>query len=166
MYTVIQGHLNINIGPRTKQCSGAHTYTTTHSNKTVNVDKIDHDNTLDMWHWCYCSTINGNNSIELSQSDHALIFLLVAGKETLAISTGNILLRTKYPDEGYFERTWWRLFLAYLMKLFWAYLMKVILSIPDEGYVTMTTLFESENRLKTSQGSVRSCMSMTDWLVV
>jgi hypothetical protein len=37
-------------------------------------------------------------------------------------------------DEGYFEHTWWRLFLAYLMKLFWAYLMKVILSIPDEGY--------------------------------
>ena len=30
------------------------------------------------------------------------------------------------PDEGYFERTWWR--------LFWAYLMKVILSVPDEGY--------------------------------
>jgi hypothetical protein len=30
------------------------------------------------------------------------------------------------PDEGYFEHTWWR--------LFWAYLMKVILSIPDEGY--------------------------------
>ena len=56
------------------------------------------------------------------------------------------------------ERTWWRLFWAYLMKvilsvpdedyyvpdegyfehtwwrLFWAYLMKVILSVPDEGY--------------------------------
>jgi hypothetical protein len=30
------------------------------------------------------------------------------------------------PDEGYFERTWWR--------LFWVYLMKVILSVPDEGY--------------------------------
>ena len=30
------------------------------------------------------------------------------------------------PDEGYSERTWWR--------LFWAYLMKVILSVPDEGY--------------------------------
>ena len=37
------------------------------------------------------------------------------------------------PDEGYFERAWWR--------LFWAYQMKVIertwwrlLSIPDEGY--------------------------------
>ena len=34
------------------------------------------------------------------------------------------------PDEGYFERTWWR--------LFWAYLMKVILSIPDEGYFECT----------------------------
>ena len=30
------------------------------------------------------------------------------------------------PDEGYSERTWWR--------LFWSYLMKVILSVPDEGY--------------------------------
>jgi hypothetical protein len=55
------------------------------------------------------------------------------------------------PDEGYFERTWWKLFWAYLMKvilsvsdegyferiwwkLFWAYLMKVILSVSDEGY--------------------------------
>jgi hypothetical protein len=54
-------------------------------------------------------------------------------------------------DEGYFERTWWRLFWAYFMKvilsvldegyfertwwrLFWAYLMKVILSVLDEGY--------------------------------
>ena len=34
------------------------------------------------------------------------------------------------PDEGYFERTWWR--------LFWAYLMKVILSVPDEGYSERT----------------------------
>jgi hypothetical protein len=30
------------------------------------------------------------------------------------------------PDEGYSERTWRR--------LFWAYLTKVILSVPDEGY--------------------------------
>ena len=30
------------------------------------------------------------------------------------------------PDEGYPERTWWRLFCVYLMK--------VILSVPDEGY--------------------------------
>jgi hypothetical protein len=29
-----------------------------------------------------------------------------------------------------FERTWWR--------LFWAYLMKVILSVPDEGYFERT----------------------------
>jgi hypothetical protein len=36
------------------------------------------------------------------------------------------------PDEGYFERTWWR--------LFWAYLMKVILSAPDEGYFERTWL--------------------------
>ena len=34
------------------------------------------------------------------------------------------------PDEGYFERTWWR--------LFWAYLMKVILSVPDKGYFERT----------------------------
>ena len=34
------------------------------------------------------------------------------------------------PDEGYSERTWWR--------LFWAYLMKVILSVPDEGYFERT----------------------------
>jgi hypothetical protein len=34
------------------------------------------------------------------------------------------------PDEGYFERTWWR--------LCWAYLMKVILSVPDEGYFERT----------------------------
>jgi hypothetical protein len=59
------------------------------------------------------------------------------------------------PDEGYSERTWWRLFWAYVMKvilsvpdegysertwwrLFWAYLMKVILSVPDEGYFERT----------------------------
>jgi hypothetical protein len=34
------------------------------------------------------------------------------------------------PDEGYSERTWWR--------LFWANLMKVILSAPDEGYSERT----------------------------
>jgi hypothetical protein len=34
------------------------------------------------------------------------------------------------PDEGYFEHTWWR--------LFWAYLMTVILSVPDEGYFERT----------------------------
>jgi hypothetical protein len=34
------------------------------------------------------------------------------------------------PDEGYLERTWWR--------LFWVYLMKVILSVPDEGYSERT----------------------------
>jgi hypothetical protein len=34
------------------------------------------------------------------------------------------------PDGGYFERTWWR--------LFWAYLMEVILSVPDEGYFERT----------------------------
>ena len=59
------------------------------------------------------------------------------------------------PDEGYSERTWWRLFWAYLMKvilsvpdegyfernwrrLFWAYLMKVILSVTEEGYFERT----------------------------
>jgi hypothetical protein len=34
------------------------------------------------------------------------------------------------PDEGYSDRTWWR--------LFWSYLMKVILSVPDEGYSERT----------------------------
>ena len=34
------------------------------------------------------------------------------------------------PDEGYSESTWWR--------LFWVYLMKVILSVPDEGYSERT----------------------------
>jgi len=34
------------------------------------------------------------------------------------------------PDEGYSERTWWR--------LYWAYLTKVILSVPDEGYSERT----------------------------
>ena len=49
-------------------------------------------------------------------------------------------------DEGYSERTWWRLFWAYLrkvipaylMKVIPAYLMKVILSVPDEGYSECT----------------------------
>jgi hypothetical protein len=40
------------------------------------------------------------------------------------------LLTLSVPDEGYSERTWWR--------LFWAYLMKVILSVPDEGYSERT----------------------------
>jgi hypothetical protein len=70
---------------------------------------------------------------------------------------GNIVLvfTLSVPDEGYFERTWWRLFGAYLMKVIWsvpdegyfertwwrlfgAYLMKVIWSIPDEGYLERT----------------------------
>jgi hypothetical protein len=34
------------------------------------------------------------------------------------------------PDEGYSERTRWR--------LFWTYLMKVILNVPDEGYSERT----------------------------
>jgi hypothetical protein len=34
------------------------------------------------------------------------------------------------PDEGYSERTWWR--------LFWTYLVKVILNVPDEGYSERT----------------------------
>ena len=38
----IQGCLNNIIGSRAKQSTGAHTYTTTHRNETVNVDKIKH----------------------------------------------------------------------------------------------------------------------------
>ena len=37
-----KGHLNNIIGPQAKQCIGAHTYTTTHRNKTVNVNKMKH----------------------------------------------------------------------------------------------------------------------------
>jgi hypothetical protein len=37
------------------------------------------------------------------------------------------------PDEGYCERTWWR--------LLWASLMKVIVSVPDEGYCERTWYF-------------------------
>ena len=33
------------------------------------------------------------------------------------------------PDDGYFERTWWW--------LFWAYLMMVV-SVPDDGYFERT----------------------------
>jgi hypothetical protein len=38
----IQGRLNSIIGPRAKQYTGAHTYTTTRRKKTVNVKKIKH----------------------------------------------------------------------------------------------------------------------------
>jgi hypothetical protein len=43
--------LNSNIDPRAKQYTGAHTYTTTHRNKTVNVDKIKHNyiHCIDTW---------------------------------------------------------------------------------------------------------------------
>ena len=34
------------------------------------------------------------------------------------------------PDEGYYERTWWR--------LLWTYLIKVIMNVPDEGYYERT----------------------------
>ena len=37
-----KGRLNNIIGPQAKQYIGAHTYTTTHRNKTVNVDKMKH----------------------------------------------------------------------------------------------------------------------------
>ena len=37
-----QGHIYNIIGPRAKQCNGAHIYTTTHMNKIINVDKINH----------------------------------------------------------------------------------------------------------------------------
>jgi len=37
-----QGRLNSIIGPRAKQCKGTPTYTTTHRNENVNVDKIKH----------------------------------------------------------------------------------------------------------------------------
>ena len=37
-----QGRLNSIIGPRAKQCTGVPTYTTTHRNKNVMVDRIKH----------------------------------------------------------------------------------------------------------------------------
>jgi hypothetical protein len=37
-------------------------------------------------------------------------------------------------DEGYSERTWWRLFWMYLMKVILSVPDEVILSVPDEGY--------------------------------
>ena len=37
-----QGRHNNITGPRAKQCTGVHTYATTHRNKTVNVYKIKH----------------------------------------------------------------------------------------------------------------------------
>jgi hypothetical protein len=42
------------------------------------------------------------------------------------------------PDEGYSERTWWR--------LFWTYLMKVILNVPDEGYSERTYKNKNKNK--------------------
>jgi hypothetical protein len=42
----------------------------------------------------------------------------------------NNLLILSVPDVGYSERTWRR--------LFWAYLTKVILGVPDEGYSERT----------------------------
>jgi len=38
--TYRQGRLHNIIGPRAKHCTGAHAYTITHRNKTVNADKI------------------------------------------------------------------------------------------------------------------------------
>ena len=43
------------------------------------------------------------------------------------------------PDEGYSERTRWR--------LFWAYLMEVILSVPDEDYFERIWLRLFQNRV-------------------
>jgi hypothetical protein len=37
-----QGRLNSIIDSQEKQCTGIHTYTNTHRDKTVNVDKIKH----------------------------------------------------------------------------------------------------------------------------
>ena len=36
-------------------------------------------------------------------------------------------------DEGYYERTWWRLLWAYLIKV-----IKVIMSVLDKGYYERT----------------------------
>ena len=38
----LQDRLNSIVGPRAKQFTGAPTYMTTHKNKNVNVNKIDH----------------------------------------------------------------------------------------------------------------------------
>ena len=41
-WTHAEGRLNSILGPRSKQCTGVPTYTTTHGNETVNVDQIKH----------------------------------------------------------------------------------------------------------------------------
>jgi hypothetical protein len=61
----------------------------------------------------------------------------------------NVILSV--PDEGYFERTRWRLFWATWWMLFWAYLMKVILSVPDEGYFERTWWRLFQNRFVSSK---------------
>jgi hypothetical protein len=49
---------------------------------------------------------------------------------TLWFSLVSNIFASSVSDAGYSERTWWR--------LFWVYLMKVILSVPDEGYSKRT----------------------------
>ena len=53
------------------------------------------------------------------------------------------------PDEGYSERTWWR--------LFWAYLMKVILSVPDVTYFVIPN-----NKINTSG----ICFQVSEWFLL
>ena len=74
---------------------------------------------------------------------------------TLWFSLVSNIFASSVSDAGYSERTWWRLFWVYLMKvilsvpdegyskrtwwrLFWAYLMRIILSVPDESYSERT----------------------------
>jgi hypothetical protein len=55
-------------------------------------------------------------------------------------------LGLRVPDEGYSERTWWRLFqklgvrtkFDIYVSLLKPYLMKAILNVPDEGYSERT----------------------------
>ena len=57
---VTQGRLSSIIGPRAKEYTGAHIYTPTHRNKTVNVDKINIQVYLLYWYFQQNQCLNIN----------------------------------------------------------------------------------------------------------
>jgi hypothetical protein len=67
------------------------------------------------------NNINSGNTKQKTKSG----FYLSQTFKIIFLSNLSIL---SVPEEGYSERTLWR--------LFWAYLRKVILSVPEEGYST------------------------------
>ena len=117
------------------------------------------------------------NATHHTTSDTNMSFIEINTKKNNSncISTRQCRVILSVPDEGYSERTWWRLFWAYLMKvilsvpnegyfertwwrLFWAYLMKVILSVPNEGYFERTwwRLFKKSHEFTTCFDRVRA----------